>query len=421
MVCGTIALMGSGELSTTMVETHKTLLSRSRAPGKALFLDTPAGFQDNVDLISRRAVEFFERQVGQSMEVASFRFAETVTSSEAEKVYRLLSEAGFVLIGPGSPTYAVRQLKETPIPTLLVSMVTKGGCLVAASAAALTVGSHTLPVYEIYKVGEPLHWARGLNLLGSLGLELVVIPHWNNAEGGNHDTRFCYMGERRFWILESQLPSDIPILGIDEHTACIMDFASREVAVEGLGQLTMRRRGMEQHFKSGERLTFEQLLGNSTASLSSNGTGTTSLAPSSSDVEAKPDTSFWDRMHDIETAFRPSLENNDWAAVTRLLLEADSLLWQAQLDLENPEFVSQGRELFREMIVLAGTGINQNSTVMSDKFKDLVNELVELREQYRREKLWAEADRIRSILQSVEVVLEDTHEGPRWRLEPASF
>ncbi len=414
VVRGTVALIGSGELSGTMVEIHKRLLSRNKAEDKVLFLDTPAGFQGNVDLIADRAVKFFEHQVRYNMEIASFKSAEFANSMEADKVYRQLSEAGFVLIGPGSPTYTVRQLKETPVPALLSAMVTRGGCFVAASAAALSVGSHTLPVYEIYKVGEQLHWLEGLNILGSLGLELVVIPHWNNAEGGNHDTRFCYMGDERFRALEAQLPPDTTILGLDEHTACIIDFSSRKAVVEGLGRVTIRRRGAEQHYARGEKIAFEQLLGD----LDGRDTDPWSepITPSSSQSALETDRSFWDQMHIIEKAFYRSLEQNDLASITTQLLEADRVLWQAQLDLENPEFVSQGRELFREMIVLAGTGVDQSARVIPPMFNDLVNKLVDLREHYRREKRWPAADHIRSLLQDTGVVLEDTNEGPRWHL-----
>lgn len=415
MVRGTIALVGSGELSGTMVETHKMLLSRPGSRGKALFLDTPAGFQENVGLISRRAIEYFATQVRHDMEIASFKSAESAALPGAEQVYRLIGDAGFVLFGPGSPTYTVRQLKETPIPALLGAMVARGGCLVAASAAALTAGRYTLPVYEIYKVGEPLHWVEGLNVLGHLGLELVVIPHWNNAEGGNHDTRFCYMGQKRFRALEAQLPTDTTILGIDEHTACILDFTAREAAVEGLGVVTIRRRGAEQRLARGERITFEQLLRDFAGPPASTGAGTASLG-TAGDTAAEPGIPFWDRMHGIETAFHRSLEQNDWAAAAMQLLEADRHLWQAQLDLENPEFVSQGRELFREMIVLAGTGISRTAAVIPRQFAGLVNGLVELRERFRREKQWPQADRIRGLLQDAGVVLEDTPAGPRWRL-----
>ncbi|MGD8878300.1 MAG: hypothetical protein PVH75_11130, partial [Syntrophobacterales bacterium] len=189
---GTIALMGSGELTATMVEVHKELLAGLARPPHAIFLDTPAGFQLNVDQLSERATEYFRQHVQQEMSIVSFKSKESCTQLEAEQAFHALREANFFLIGPGSPSYAVRQWQETPIPEILTKQVENGGCLVAASAAALTVGRFTLPVYEIYKVGEELHWVEGMNILEHFGFNLVVVPHWNNAEGGTHDTRFCF-------------------------------------------------------------------------------------------------------------------------------------------------------------------------------------------------------------------------------------
>ena len=65
-----------------------------------------------------------------------------------------------------------RHLKNTLIPKFFTEYITKGGCLVAASASALTVGAYTIPVYEIYKVGQHIHWGDGLDILGQLGLRL---------------------------------------------------------------------------------------------------------------------------------------------------------------------------------------------------------------------------------------------------------
>ncbi len=56
--------------------------------------------------------------------------------------------------------------------------------MVFASAAALTLGRWTVPVYEIYKVGEDPHWLEGLDLLSQTGIDGAVIPHFDNAEGG---------------------------------------------------------------------------------------------------------------------------------------------------------------------------------------------------------------------------------------------
>ncbi len=69
---GKIVLMGSGELTATMVEVHKSLLDGLPKPTRAVFLDTPAGFQLNVDQIAAKAVDYFTRHVRQPLDVASF-------------------------------------------------------------------------------------------------------------------------------------------------------------------------------------------------------------------------------------------------------------------------------------------------------------------------------------------------------------
>ncbi len=417
---GTVALIGSGELSGTMVETHKKLLKGISSGENILFLDTPAGFQENVDLISRRAIDYFNKHIKRKMEVASYKVKDESASIETDEVYNRLSRAGYVLIGPGSPTYAVRQLKDTPVPSLLGAMISRGGCLVAASAAALSVGSYTIPVYEIYKVGEPLHWVGGLNILGSLGLELVIVPHWNNAEGGNHDTRYCYMGEKRFRALEADLPPGTVILGLDEHTVCILDFKTEQAAVGGLGQVTIRIDGSEQHFSSGDSISFDLLNGDDSLKLQGR-TGIDGKEQNADDqqlvkvVEIGSEPAFWDKMHNIEAVFHQSLELQDVMKMITQILEADRVLWQAQLDLENPEFVSQGRELFREMVVLAGTGIKELTSSIPEKYNHLVNAMVQLRENYRRNQMWPEADQIRDTLLEAGISVCDTEAGPRWQ------
>jgi len=422
-VKGTVALIGSGELSGTMVETHKRLLSNLKPQELVLFLDTPAGFQENADLLAKRAVDYFKRQVLQRMEVASYKSAEAAKSDQTKILFQQLSKAGYLLIGPGSPTYIVRQLKDSPITTLIGTMVNRGGSLVAASAAALSVGAFTLPVYEIYKVGEPVHWVEGLNILGNLGLNLVVIPHWNNAEGGNHDTRFCYMGENRFQVLEAMLPSGTTILGIDEHTACILDFATEKATIDGLGQVTIRNRGREKKYVRGDSIPFELIKADFTAFLS-DGAVTEAKGGSKNNKsqtlvkkeEGKTKPDFWDKMHDLEGTFHQALEEKNIAVMIQQILEADRLLWQAQLDLENPEFISQGRELFREMIVLSGIGLDQTISMIPTLFSKLVNELIKQRDIFRHEKRWTEADQIRQYLHKSGIVLEDTEEGPKWYL-----
>src|SRR5437879_3080021 len=172
-----------------------------------------------------------------------------------------LRTAGFVFAGPGSPSYALSVWRGSPVPEALATKLAEGGAVVFSSAAALTLGRFSVPVYEIYKVGHPVHWLDGLDLLRAAGFEgsCVVIPHYDNAEGGTHDTRFCYLGERRLAVMEEMLPEDAWVLGIDEHTVLVADLDAKTVSVSGRGVLTVRRRGKSRVFPSGTRLTIDEL------------------------------------------------------------------------------------------------------------------------------------------------------------------
>jgi cyanophycinase-like exopeptidase len=402
--------MGSGELTATMVEVHKEILSRLGGSPKAVFLDTPAGFQLNADQLSQRAIEYFLVNVGYPMAVLSFK-SKDIPASEAEQAFRTLKTADYVLVGPGSPTYAIRQWLGTPIPEILQMRIERGACLVAASAAALTIGCFTLPVYEIYKVGQAPEWVEGLNILGHFGLNTVVVPHWNNAEGGTHDTRFCFMGESRFRMLESMLPEDVSVLGLDEHTACIIDLDSKEISIKGIGGVTLRYHASESRYHRGEQYPLKVFLERK------GGVFRTTETLGSKPLSPPEETGFWDTVHAIEAAFRKGLYD-DFRDATNALLDLDRIIWQAQQGKENPDFISQARELMREFIVLLGTRLAAMPRSRQDCLAPLVEELLALRALFRKNNQWHEADEIRDCLKRVNIEIDDTREGYRWRLRP---
>ena len=133
----------------------------------------------------------------------------------------LFSNSNFIFAGPGSPSYASKTWVDSEIPELFKEHINKGGVAVFSSAAASTLGVKTLPVYEIYKVGTEPYWEKGLNILDIFELNCTVIPHFNNKEGGTHDTSFSYVGKKRIETLLSKEFTNI--LGIDEHTALIIN------------------------------------------------------------------------------------------------------------------------------------------------------------------------------------------------------
>jgi len=263
-----LAIMGSGETAPTMVTPHRELVARLGGSPRAVLLDTPYGFQENAAEISHRAVEYFAQRVQLAIDVAGFPGPLAVDPRErsaqpsAAALARLRS-ADYVFAGPGSPTYALSTWRGSPVVEALVDTLSHGGVVVFSSAAAVTIGRFSLPVYEIYKVGQDIHWLDGLDLVGAAGLgaDSVVIPHWDNAEGGTHDTRFCYMGARRLDALEALLPADAWMLGVDEHTVLVIDLKAREAVIGGRGAVTVRRRGRSERFPAGSRVPLDAQIG----------------------------------------------------------------------------------------------------------------------------------------------------------------
>src|SRR5215475_11021142 len=180
-----LAIMGSGETSPTMVTVHKALVAgMGGQPDEALLLQTPYAFQENCADISARARQYFARSVGLTVGVFP----------DDEEPAGQGPGPGADPAGPAAARLAQRD-----------RIAAGHGLTVMASAAAATIGCATLPVYEIYKAGADPHWLSGLDLLGLLDLPVALIPHYNNTEGGTHDTRYCYLGERRLARMEREL------------------------------------------------------------------------------------------------------------------------------------------------------------------------------------------------------------------------
>ena len=214
MAKGVLALLGSGETAPGMTKIHRSLLSRYETV-KAVNIDTPYGFQQNVPEMTEKLVEYFNISLQTKLEPLGFKDYENTSAVNREIFRQKLREANYIFSGPGSPTYALAQWKPMDLGNELFKIINDGGTVCFSSAAVLTLGAFTAPIYEIYKAGSDLYWLEGLDLLKLLGLNCVVIPHFDNAEGGNYDTSACYLGLKRLVDLEDMLPPGTATLGID--------------------------------------------------------------------------------------------------------------------------------------------------------------------------------------------------------------
>jgi cyanophycinase-like exopeptidase len=415
-----LVVMGSGETAPTMVKPHRAVFERVTGP--AVLLDTPYGFQSNADDISARAVRYFDQSVGHPVDVLSWRRAPTDPVAR-ERCLAALRGAGWVFAGPGSPTYTLRAWRETAIPDLLADKLSRDGVILFASAAALTLGSHTVPVYEIYKAGIEPHWAPGLNLLeAALGFPAVLIPHYDNAEGGNHDTRYCYLGEERLTLLEAELPPDRLIIGVDEHTAVVFDLDAKTATVSGNGLLTLRRAGASTAFPSGSVLSFADLAAGPTAGLAIAPVAGLAVAPARSPLgsaEVPPlaaQPSLRGAADDLDARFGAALAARDVDACVAAVLELEQAIVDWSGDTETNDSADYPRSVLRGMVVRLGELASRGAADPAKTMAPFVDALVELRARARLNRDYPTSDTVRDRLTAAGIELRDSPDGTSWRL-----
>jgi len=249
MAKGKLVIMGSGETAPGMTKVHRELLS-GLGEVRAVNLDTPYGFQLNVPQMTQKLVDYFKVSLQTDLKPLSFTNYEKSSGVERELFRQSVREANYVFAGPGSPSYALAQWKGLDLQEDLLHVLDNGGVVCFSSAAALTLGAFTAPIYEIYKAGAEPYWLEGLNLMGLLGINCAVIPHFNNNEGQDYDTSCCYLGLERLELLEDVLPSEVAILGIDEHTAFILELETNDNRVIGKGEAFWWNKEVKQKFES---------------------------------------------------------------------------------------------------------------------------------------------------------------------------
>jgi len=416
-----LTIMGSGETTPTMARVHRAVLDRlGERPVPAVVLDTPYGFQENAEDITDRAVDYFRTTVGAPFTVASWRSADADTLVRETALARI-RDARLVFTGPGSPSYALRVWVGSDLPRLLAEKLAQGGAVTMASAAALTLGRYTIPVYEIYKVGEAPRWLDGLDLLTPFGLPVAVVPHYDNAEGGNHDTRFCYMGERRLRVLEAELPPEVFILGVDGHTAMVLDLDAGTASVLGLGTVTVRKDDRSTVFPAGSEVSIADLVaaahgdaaarggaGAAPPSPASSGGTPAALAPASAPLR--------EEVARLELVFSTSLDECDAPAAVRAILALEETIQSWSHDTDQSDALANARSALRSAIVCLGELAVQGAGDPADLVRPFVDALLVERIRSREARDWAAADAIRDRLLAAGIELHDTPDGTTWEL-----
>lgn len=425
---GTVTLIGSGEFSEAMGRVYRAILARAPLEPLAVFLDTPAGFEVNADAISAKAADYFSQRLGLQLGIASFKNKFRATALGLETALYSLRRADFIFAGPGSPSYAVRNWKHTPVWDTLLNRFQNGAHLIFASAAAIAVSASALPVYEIYKAGADPHWLDGLNLFAALGMNLAIVPHWNNAEGGTYDTRFCFMGEPRFRELERLLPGDTIVLGVDESTACVFDLSAQTCHVMGAGNVTLRWNEREWVYRANDTFSFTRLRAgawnetNLVADFHAGNESADGIARSLLELgraldmtdEPQAQRALIAQAHATIHQFEgdDAISANAADATTRYLMELARALDETRAPDEKRALIDHAHDTMHE---LAANWMDDAPTAKRDDLAPCVETLIYARQQLRAAKQYALADEIRERLAALGIVLEDSSTGTIWR------
>jgi len=263
MTLGQIAFLGSGETSLAGGRIFEALAKKINEPLRIALMETPAGFELNSTQVVGKVGEFMKTRLQNykpTVDVIPARKKNSAFSPDDPEIIKPLLYANIIFMGPGSPTYTIRNLKDTLAWDVIRARHRLGATLIFASAATISISAHALPVYEIYKVGQDVHAVDGLNLFADFGLHVSFIPHWNNTDGGvDLDTSRCFIGMDRFAEWSDSIPSNNETIGLDEHTGLILDFEAGLCEVNGVSSVSLVRKDNPEIYPSGTKFPLSDL------------------------------------------------------------------------------------------------------------------------------------------------------------------
>ena len=424
-----LVIMGSGETAPTMKPVHRRVFEALAADGdpvRPVMLDTPFGFQENAPVLAAATTKYFADGFGRDVRVAGLERTDTGDSAAIESAMARVRDADWVFAGPGSPTFALRQWQRTGLRDVLAEKLSSGGAVVFSSAAALTLGCSTVPVYEVYKVGMDPWWEPGLDLLAELGISAAVIPHYDNAEGGNHDTRFCYLGERRLSRLEPELPDGAFVLGLDEHTGVILDLDADTAEVVGKGVMTLRRAGESVEIESGRTVPLDVVRSGGADGTDASRAGGSAGAPAASPDEAtgdgdapgEPVASLAATASELEARFAAAIDAGDASGAVAAVLDLDAAILEWSADTLQSDEMDRARRALRSMIVKLGEAATDGLRDEREVLGPVVEAALDARRVAREERAYAVADAVRDGLEAAGVEVRDTADGVEWLVRP---
>jgi cysteinyl-tRNA synthetase len=192
------------------------------------------------------------------------------------------------------------------------------------------------------------------------------------------------------------LPDDTLVLGVDEYTACIIDVEAQSVTVRGRGGVTVRRHNAEQFW-----------------------TKTTFPLSELQDGSHAPATAQPSRL-EPGMAGHGTVDRFDVDGLVAAILEMESVVQERIGDIAGRDDRDRVRGEMRHLVVRLGALARDGGREeVRETVAPLVDVLLSMRGEARREQRFNDADRLRAILAECGVEVQDTLTGTAWSLAHA--
>ncbi len=225
--------------------------------------------------------------------------------------------------------------------------------------------------------------------------------------------------------MEQELPEETWVLGVDEHTAMVVDLDERTVTVKGRGGVTVRRRdGSTEVVPAGQRTTLDDL----TAAARRTG-ATAAPDPSPPDDDpAGPDHDersaevgshepMLEEVAEHEAAFEAGAADGDATAATAAVLNLERTIRAWETDTLTGDQRDRAVATLRGLVTRLGEFAEDGLVDPREVVGPFVELLLSERTAAREAGDYAAADRIRDRLVDLGVEVHDTADGTTWQLQ----
>jgi hypothetical protein len=227
------------------------------------------------------------------------------------------------------------------------------------------------------------------------------------------------MGETRLTQLEALLPDGVAILGVDEHTALILDLGAERVEVRGRGRAVVRRAGSETALPTGTEISLAELramLAGASASHVTAGSDPDRVGPPPEpSVREEP---FLKLLSEREIEFDRARDGRSVEGMVAAMLGVESTLDEWSNETFSGDERERGRSLLRRMVTRLGELATEGAADPRERVAPFVEAILVLRRQFRSERRFDDADRLRDLLTGCGVEVRDGRQGEEsgWEL-----